>query len=209
LRSFSAGLFDHDPRRSECRHAITYLWGDTGSMCYLYRSIHASCRRSYGPRLLKMAEADKLVDIQCTYYVYLLPTSLTEWTNRKTAAAPRISPATPPHRQTWVLIPMPAFFPRGMHLARSLLQLRRRPLSLRPQHSPFAFRFSAAKKTGWCRINTMTIADNYEHVLDGKYPAKEHARKVARWIVERGGDKKGTIYLEAQKQRFNEAGYET
>jgi len=50
----------------------------------------------------------------------------------------------------------------------------------------------------------MTIADNYEHVLDGKYPAKEHARKVARWIVERGGDKKGTIYLEAQKQRFNE-----
>ena len=50
----------------------------------------------------------------------------------------------------------------------------------------------------------MAIAENYEEVLKGKYPAKDHARKVAKWIVDKGGDKKGTIYLEAQKQKLNE-----
>ena len=50
----------------------------------------------------------------------------------------------------------------------------------------------------------MAIAENYEDVLKGKYPAKEHARKVAKWIIEKGGDKKGTIYLEAQKQKLLE-----
>jgi hypothetical protein len=50
----------------------------------------------------------------------------------------------------------------------------------------------------------MAIAENYEEVLKGKYPAKEHARKVAKWIVEKGGDKNGTLYLEAQKQKLNE-----
>jgi hypothetical protein len=50
----------------------------------------------------------------------------------------------------------------------------------------------------------MAIAENYDEVLKGKYPAKDHARKVAKWIVEKGGDKKGTIYLEAQKQKLNE-----
>ncbi|KAL1643035.1 hypothetical protein SLS61_009423 [Didymella pomorum] len=50
----------------------------------------------------------------------------------------------------------------------------------------------------------MGIAENYDEVLKGKYPAKEHARKVAKWIVEKGGDKNGTIYLEAQKQKLNE-----
>ena len=48
------------------------------------------------------------------------------------------------------------------------------------------------------------IAENYDEVLKGKYPAKEHARKVAKWIIEKGGDKNGTIYLEAQKQKLNE-----
>ena len=48
------------------------------------------------------------------------------------------------------------------------------------------------------------IAENYEEVLAGKYPAKENARKVAKWIIEKGGDKNGTIYLEAQKQKLNE-----
>jgi predicted membrane chloride channel (bestrophin family) len=65
----------------------------------------------------------------------------------------------------------------------------------------------------WCNITTypegkteikMAIAENYEEVLKGKYPAKAHARKVAEWIVEKGGDKNGTIYLEAQKQKLNE-----
>lgn len=50
----------------------------------------------------------------------------------------------------------------------------------------------------------MAIAENYDHVLQGKYPAKQHAKKVAQWIIEKGGDKNGTIYLEAQKQKLNE-----
>ncbi|KAH7064090.1 putative Xaa-Pro aminopeptidase [Paraphoma chrysanthemicola] len=50
----------------------------------------------------------------------------------------------------------------------------------------------------------MAIAENYDEVLQGKYPAKEHARKVAKWIIDKGGDKKGTIYLEAQKQKLQE-----
>lgn len=50
----------------------------------------------------------------------------------------------------------------------------------------------------------MAIAENYDEVLRGKYPAKEHARKVAKWIVGKGGDGKGTIYLEGQKQKLNE-----
>jgi Xaa-Pro dipeptidase len=50
----------------------------------------------------------------------------------------------------------------------------------------------------------MGMAENYDEVLKGKYPAKAHAKRVAEWIVEKGGDKKGTIYLEAQKQRLLE-----
>jgi hypothetical protein len=50
----------------------------------------------------------------------------------------------------------------------------------------------------------MAIAENYEEVLKGKYPAKEHAKKVKEWLVSKGGDKNGTIYLEAQKQKLNE-----
>ncbi|KAF2455164.1 putative Xaa-Pro aminopeptidase [Lineolata rhizophorae] len=38
----------------------------------------------------------------------------------------------------------------------------------------------------------------------GKYPAKEHARKVAGLVVERGGDAKGVVYLEGQKTRMFE-----
>lgn len=49
-------------------------------------------------------------------------------------------------------------------------------------------------------------AENYEEVLKGKYPAKAHAKKVAEWIVAKGGDKTGTIYLEAQKSRLLEVG---
>lgn len=43
-----------------------------------------------------------------------------------------------------------------------------------------------------------------EKVLKGKYPAKAHARKVADWIVAKGGDRTGTIYLEGQKNRVVE-----
>ncbi|KAF2113318.1 putative Xaa-Pro aminopeptidase pepP [Lophiotrema nucula] len=50
----------------------------------------------------------------------------------------------------------------------------------------------------------MGTAENYEEVLKGKYPAKAHAKKVANWIIGEGGDKTGTIYLEAQKQKLLE-----
>ncbi|KAF2636779.1 putative Xaa-Pro aminopeptidase pepP [Massarina eburnea CBS 473.64] len=50
----------------------------------------------------------------------------------------------------------------------------------------------------------MGVADNYDEVLKGKYPAKEHAKKVAEYIIAKGGDKTGTIYLEAQKSRLLE-----
>lgn len=50
----------------------------------------------------------------------------------------------------------------------------------------------------------MGTAENYEDILKGKYPAKAHAKKVAEWIVAKGGDKTGTIYLEAQKSRLLE-----
>jgi Xaa-Pro dipeptidase len=50
----------------------------------------------------------------------------------------------------------------------------------------------------------MAIAENYDQVLKGKYPAKEHAKKVAKWIIGKGGDKNGTFYLEGQKQKLNE-----
>lgn len=45
---------------------------------------------------------------------------------------------------------------------------------------------------------------SYDEVLKGKYPAKTHAKKVAEYIVSKGGDKTGTIYLEGQKQKLLE-----
>ena len=50
----------------------------------------------------------------------------------------------------------------------------------------------------------MGNAENYEEVLKGKYPAKAHAKKVADYIINKGGDKTGTIYLEAQKSKLLE-----
>jgi Xaa-Pro dipeptidase len=44
----------------------------------------------------------------------------------------------------------------------------------------------------------------YDEILSGKYPAKTHAKKVAEWILAKGGDKTGTIYLEGQKQKLLE-----
>jgi Xaa-Pro dipeptidase len=50
----------------------------------------------------------------------------------------------------------------------------------------------------------MGTAENYDDVLKGKYPAKLHAKKVKEYIVSKGGDSTGTIYLEAQKSRLLE-----
>jgi hypothetical protein len=41
-------------------------------------------------------------------------------------------------------------------------------------------------------------------ILDGKYPAKAHAKKVKDWIIENGGDGSGVVYLEGQKKKYNE-----
>jgi hypothetical protein len=51
---------------------------------------------------------------------------------------------------------------------------------------------------------TMGTAENYDEVLKGKYPARAHAKKVAEWIIAKGGDESGTIYLEAQKSKLLE-----
>lgn len=52
--------------------------------------------------------------------------------------------------------------------------------------------------------SVMDTARNYDEVLKGKYPAKLHAKKVAEWIIAKGGDASGTLYLEGQKQRLIE-----
>lgn len=41
-------------------------------------------------------------------------------------------------------------------------------------------------------------------ILNGKYPAKAHAKKVAEHIIKNGGDPKGVLYLEGQKLRMIE-----
>lgn len=75
------------------------------------------------------------------------------------------------------------------------------------RHSAIAtpcFYTLSAESGSWTNVHKMAIAENYEDVLKGKYPAKAHAKKVAEWIIEKGGDKNGTIYLEAQKLKLNE-----
>ena len=44
---------------------------------------------------------------------------------------------------------------------------------------------------------------NYPH-LSGKYPAKEHAKRVADYIQATGSHPRGIIYLESQKTRMIE-----
>jgi hypothetical protein len=44
-------------------------------------------------------------------------------------------------------------------------------------------------------------------ILKGKYPAKAHAKRVAKFILDQGGDKNGVLYLEGQKVRMIEVSY--
>lgn len=44
---------------------------------------------------------------------------------------------------------------------------------------------------------------HYPH-LDGKYPAKDHAKRAANYIRAAGFDLDGLIYLESQKTRLIE-----
>lgn len=39
----------------------------------------------------------------------------------------------------------------------------------------------------------------------GKYPAKDHCRRVAKWIAAHGGQSEGVIYLEGQTTAMVEA----
>lgn len=38
----------------------------------------------------------------------------------------------------------------------------------------------------------------------GKYPAKAHARNVAKWIADNGGPSSGVLYLEGQSTKMTE-----
>jgi len=38
----------------------------------------------------------------------------------------------------------------------------------------------------------------------GKYPAKSHCQRVAKWIADNGGPKSGVIYLEGQSMKIHE-----
>lgn len=45
---------------------------------------------------------------------------------------------------------------------------------------------------------------SYKSILDGKYPAKAHAKRVADYIKAAGKGDDGVIYLESQKAHMNE-----
>ena len=45
---------------------------------------------------------------------------------------------------------------------------------------------------------------SWKSLLNGKYPAKAHAKRVAEYISAAGKGKDGVIYLESQKSRMNE-----
>ena len=49
-------------------------------------------------------------------------------------------------------------------------------------------------------------AGTAEAQLKGKYPAKQHAKKVVEYIKSQGGDTSGVLYLEGQKTRMIEVG---
>ncbi|RMZ73448.1 Xaa-Pro dipeptidase [Pyrenophora seminiperda CCB06] len=97
------------------------------------------------------------------------------------------------------------------HISRSLRHtLRRAAPAPAPATATPCFYSLSSESGSWTNIVNvnvdvkMAIAENYEEVLKGKYPAKAHAKKVAEWIVAKGGDGKGTIYLEGQKMKLNE-----
>lgn len=54
------------------------------------------------------------------------------------------------------------------------------------------------------KANTAAGMDAGLDILNGKYPAKAHAKKVAEHIIKNGGDPKGVLYLEGQKLRMIE-----
>ena len=54
-------------------------------------------------------------------------------------------------------------------------------------------------------VNHKTIANhNLPPPPAGKYPAKAHARRVAKYIAENGGPSEGLIYLEGRTLEIHE-----
>lgn len=48
------------------------------------------------------------------------------------------------------------------------------------------------------------LMDKTDETLEGKYPAKEHAARVAEYLKGRNAAGRGTIYLEGQKRHLIE-----
>jgi len=50
-------------------------------------------------------------------------------------------------------------------------------------------------------------ASDANGILKGKYPAKEHAKKVIEYLRSHGAGPEGVIYLEAQKTHMIEVSF--
>ena len=50
----------------------------------------------------------------------------------------------------------------------------------------------------------MVVAENFEDVLKGKYPAKAHAKKVVQLLREKNPDANGVLYLEGRMTEMQE-----
>lgn len=50
----------------------------------------------------------------------------------------------------------------------------------------------------------MTSYQNYDQILKGKYPGKQHAKKVVEYIRSKGHDTVGVLYLEGRAKKYIE-----
>lgn len=103
--------------------------------------------------------------------------------------------------------PLPRLSPTAPARFQNVQQLRR----FSPFTTPVELLFDSLTNTVFTtnkgqelEMDTVHAARDWENVLQGKYPAKSHAKKVKEWILNKGGDGKGTIYLEAQKSKYLE-----
>ena len=48
------------------------------------------------------------------------------------------------------------------------------------------------------------VAENYEAVLKGKYPAKDHAKSTVKILREKVPDANGLLYLEGRPTKLQE-----
>lgn len=59
-------------------------------------------------------------------------------------------------------------------------------------------------KTTYWRMAKQIANPDLPAPPSGKYPAKSHCRRVAKWLAENGGPSSGVIYLEGQALKENE-----